>query len=419
MTSEGRGASDRPALARVLPVSPDAFATDYWDRRPLFTRAAALPGRFDDLFSADAVDELVTHRGLRTPFVRMAREGTVLDPGRFTAPGGLGAEIADQVSADKVLDEFGKGATLVLQGLHRTWPPLAEFTRQLASDLGHPVQVNAYVTPASERGFDAHYDVHDVFVLQIMGEKRWRIHPPVHSRPLRDQPWTDHRQVVEQQAQGVPAIDEVFRPNDVLYLPRGWIHSATALGGTSIHLTIGVAALTRHDLLREAVAHAAAAESLRAALPLGIDLADAQTVGALLTDTVDDFARFTGAAPDPADPTPAQAVSGRLARRVRASTQAEPIAPLATTAAATALHEATTVSLRRGLGARFRPGPNPGEVSLVLPAKTVTLPAEAADALTQVLTGQTVQAGGLAGLDSASSLVVARRLVREGVLVVR
>ncbi|TFC07056.1 cupin [Cryobacterium adonitolivorans] len=419
MTSEGRGASDPPALARLLSVSPDAFAADYWDQKPLFTRAATLPGRFDDLFTADAVDELVTHRGLRTPFVRMAREGVVLDAGRFTAPGGLGAEIADQVSADKVLDEFTGGATLVLQGLHRTWPPLAEFTRQLMSDLGHPAQVNAYVTPASERGFDPHYDVHDVFVLQIAGEKRWRIHPPVHPRPLRAQPWTDHRRAVELQAQNEPAIDEVFRPNDVLYLPRGWIHSATALGGTSIHLTIGVAALTRHDVLHEAIAHAAASESLRAALPLGIDLTDAATVGALLADTVDDFARFTGAEPAPAEPTPAQAVSARLARRVRASTRAEPIAPLATTAAATALHEATTVSLRRGLGARFGPGPNPGDVSLVLPDKTVTLPAEAADALTQILTGHTVQAGDLAGLDAASSLVVARRLVREGVLVVR
>ena len=414
MTSEERGPRDRPALARLLAVAPDAFATDYWDSQPLFTRSAGLGSRFDDLFSASAVDELVTHRGLRTPFVRMAREGVVLDSARYTAPGGLGAEIADQVSADKVLDEFSGGATLVLQGLHRTWPPVAEFARQLMSDIGHPVQVNAYITPASARGFDPHYDVHDVFVIQIAGEKHWRIHPPVHLHPLREQPWTAYREAVENQAQGEPTIDEVFRPNDVLYLPRGWIHSATALGGTSIHLTIGVAALTRHDVLREAVAHAAADDSLRAALPLGIDLTDAAAVRALLADAVADLARFTGE-----EPGVAQAVSGRLAGRVQASTRAEPIAPLATTAAAAALHEATTVSLRRGLDAGIRQGSNPADVLLVLPAKTLTLPAEAADALAQIVAGHTVQAGGLTGLDAASSLVVARRLVREGVLVVR
>ena len=169
-------------------------------------------------------------------------------------------------------------------------------------------------------------------------------------------------------------------------------------------------------MLREAVAQAAADPSLRGALPLGIDLTDAATVRTLLADVVHDLARFS-ATDDEAGTTQAQAVSGRLARRVRAG--AEPIAPLATTAAAAALHEATTVSLRRGLDARLRPGRDGADVTLLLPGKNVTLPAEATDALTQILTGHTVQAGDLAGLDPASSLVVARRLVREGVLVVR
>ena len=92
-----------------------------------------------------------------------------------------------------MLRHFADGATLVLQGLHRTWEPLLDFSQQLAADLGHPNQVNAYVTPPQSTGFSDHYDVHDVFVLQVEGEKRWRIRPPVHVAPLRDQPWTDHR----------------------------------------------------------------------------------------------------------------------------------------------------------------------------------------------------------------------------------
>ncbi|KPC69204.1 hypothetical protein ADL27_54620, partial [Streptomyces sp. NRRL F-6602] len=72
------------------------------------------------------------------------------------------------------------GATLVLQALHRTWQPVAEFCAGLGTELGHPVQANAYVTPPQNRGFDDHYDVHDVFVLQIEGTKRWLVHRPVH-----------------------------------------------------------------------------------------------------------------------------------------------------------------------------------------------------------------------------------------------
>jgi len=242
----------------------------------LLSRAADLPRSFDDLFSADAVDELVSGRGLRTPFLRMAKEGTTLEDRSFTRGGGIGAAIADQASDDAVLQHFADGATLVLQGLHRTWRPVVDFSQSLAAELGHPVQVNAYVTPPGNTGFSDHYDVHDVFVLQVAGEKRWRIRPPVHELPLRDEPWTAHRAAVEEAARAAPLIEETFAPGDCLYLPRGYLHSATALGGTSIHLTIGVHAWTRRhvadELVRAAVARASRATQLREALPLGTDL---------------------------------------------------------------------------------------------------------------------------------------------------
>ena len=147
----------------------------FWGERP----HVSTTGGFDDLFSAEAVDELLTHRGLRTPFLRMARDGTVLPESRYTASGGAGARIADQVDAAAVYREMNAGSTLVLQGLHRTWEPVRTFARQLVLDLGHPVQVNAYVTPAGSQGFASHYDTHDVLVLQIAGTKAWRMHEPV------------------------------------------------------------------------------------------------------------------------------------------------------------------------------------------------------------------------------------------------
>ena len=77
--------------------------------------------------------------------------------------------------------------------LHRTWAPIRDLSQDLAAELGHPVQVNAYVTPPQNQGFADHYDIHDVFVLQVHGEKRWALREPVHEAPLRDQPWADRR----------------------------------------------------------------------------------------------------------------------------------------------------------------------------------------------------------------------------------
>ena len=181
------GTASRPALRRCVRLDPDEFARDVWSRGPLLSTDATScrrHGGFDDLFSLAAVDELLSRRGLRTPFIRLAKDGVVAPAGRYTRAGGTGALVGDQVADDRVLELFLDGHTVVLQGLHRLWPPLIDFAGALTTDLGHPVQVNAYITPASSQGFSAHYDVHDVFVLQVAGEKRWRIHEPVLAAPL-------------------------------------------------------------------------------------------------------------------------------------------------------------------------------------------------------------------------------------------
>ncbi|KQO10024.1 cupin [Agreia sp. Leaf244] len=405
-----RGSGNRPALSRCISIDADLFAADYWGRRPLLSRADSLENEFSDLFSTEAVDELVSEHGLRTPFMRMAVEGQVLAKDRFTASGGFGAEISDQVSSDKVLAEFAGGATIVLQGLHRTWPPIIDFTTRLVADLGHPVQVNAYITPASSRGFDPHYDVHDVFVLQISGEKRWRIHSPVHPDPLADQPWSQHSQAVAAEAKNAPVIDEVFRPGDALYLPRGWIHSAEALGDTSVHLTIGMSAFTRADLVAQVIAKTRADESLRSSLPLGLDLGDPDALAEVLAETLADLV-----AAIQSDPVTPAAAAASLARRLTNITRPEPVRPLATVAGLARLDTASVVRWRLGLAGSVMPRGD--SVSLVAGTRTLTLPATTLSALEHLLLGESTSVGSLPGLDDEDSIVVCRRLVREGILV--
>ena len=62
------------------------------------------------------------------------------------------------------------------------------FCRDLADELGHATQCNAYVTPPGSQGFAPHHDTHDVFVLQVDGHKRWNIYEPLIRLPLKSQP---------------------------------------------------------------------------------------------------------------------------------------------------------------------------------------------------------------------------------------
>lgn len=350
------------------------------------------------------MDEIVSRRGLRTPFIRMARDGQIVPAGRYTRGGGVGAEIADQVDPDAVLALVRDGSTLVLQGLHRLWPPLIDFTSELAADLGHPVQVNAYITPAQSQGFAPHYDVHDVFVLQVAGRKRWQIREPVRELPWRDEPWEQSRSQVEARAQEPPAIDAVLEPGDALYLPRGWIHSAQALGGTSAHLTFGVHALTRRTLL-EAVIDAMVADGpLRTSLPLGGQPTgeDAAAVADLLSRAAD-LARM---------PRGTDLMTERVHSRQRTGGRPQPVAPYAQLDAAEQLVPTDVVRWRRGLHESVRHGTD--WVEVVLSTRRVRLPAAADPILSSLRCGEPRSVDDLGG--GADTLKVVRTLLAEGLV---
>lgn len=393
---------------RCIAVDAGIFAAEHWGREPLLTRRAQLPAGFGDLLDLDAADELLSRRGLRTPFLRIARNGEVLDSTHFTGRGGVGAEIADQVRDDRVLQLFADGYTVVLQGLHRLWPPIIDFVGRLAAELGHPCQANAYITPPSACGFSAHYDVHDVFVLQLTGTKRWTVHRPVHPAPLRSQPWHQHAAAVAEAAREPPLIDTVLEPGDALYLPRGYLHSASALGDTSAHLTIGVHTVTRFALVDALCALVAGDERLRESLPLGIDTADPDQLAPHLGTVVDVLTEALRR-------VPAQDVARAVRERAWTGTRPEPLHPLANAEFARSLRGDARVRLRAGLAHRLTPTGD--GVILELAERTITLPATTAAALELLLLGGSVEVAHLPNLADDDQLVLVRRLLREGVLV--
>ena len=410
MTEQPRGAlrEGRSVLPRLVPLSTEEFAGEYWASRPLYVESAALPGTFGDLFSLDAVDELLSRRGLRTPFIRLVKDGVITNEAVYTGSGGAGAAVADQVQDERVLELFADGHTVVLQALHRLWPPLIDFAGDLAGELGHPVQINAYVTPASAQGFKAHYDVHDVFVLQITGKKRWIVHEPVHADPLRSQPSTDHREAVAARVGDPPMLDVMLRPGDVLYLPRGFIHAAEALGGTSVHLTVGVQAHTRQAVVEALVKVAADDAALRGSLPLGIDVTDPAAMQAEVAATVDALVRMLQS-------VQLEAVTSVLEKRVRQAMRPEPLSPVAQAEVLAALKDSSVIQLRRHLGVSID---RDGE-DLVLRAagRTLQLSETARGAIETLLEGAPLSVGKLAASSEAERLDIARALLRAGIAV--
>ena len=259
----GRSIRQAPGLARCVGDVP-GFLDRYWTRAPLH-HAGADPAAFADLLSVEDVDRFVASSSPRLPTFRLVRDGRPLDPSTYTRTAKVGGQaVAGMGDPGRIFDELRSGATIVLQGLQRSWAPLTRFCRALELELSHGVQANAYVTPAGSRGLGVHYDTHDVFVLQLAGTKAWTIHEPVLADPLASQPWKGTADDA-----GPPVLSVDLQAGDCLYVPRGFLHSARAQEALSAHLTIGVVTTTWHDVVRELVASVAEEPEFRRALPPG------------------------------------------------------------------------------------------------------------------------------------------------------
>ena len=244
---------------------------------------------------------------------------------------GAGAGVTDQVRSGSVLAEIADGATVVLQGLHRLWPPLIDLGDQLAVELGHPTQVNAYITPPGNRGFDAHYDTHDVLVIQTSGRKHWTVHAPVVPLPGPSDPWTGAPRGGRRRGGGRAAHRHRARAwRRARTCPRGYLHSARAADGTSCHLTVGIHPLTGVTVAEGALALlgelAAADPDLRAALPLGVDAGDPGQTRDAVTATMERMRALLDAL-DPAE------VADRLRTAAWSQVRPAPVRPLTQAAA--------------------------------------------------------------------------------------
>lgn len=203
--------------------------------------------RFHGLLRTADLDAFLVTDAARTPRVSMA-DGT--RQGGASVPENEYALTSGHVDAPMLMARFDAGATLVVSQFHEMHGPLARFCRGLEKLFLHPVQCNVYLTPGSAQGFRIHYDTHDVLVLQVEGEKQWRVwngQPLPH--PTRNTPWHHH---VE--PQGEPE-EFVLKAGGALYLPRGVMHEARTStdGGHSLHLTIGLMEPSWAEALRDSV----------------------------------------------------------------------------------------------------------------------------------------------------------------------
>ncbi|HEV3021176.1 MAG TPA: cupin domain-containing protein [Pirellulales bacterium] len=237
-------------LERLLsPHMPDEFFRDIWEKRPLAV-ARGDERHYDGLLSMSDVDKVIAFSGPKftdaAAFRAQAQSpptfvrGVLDDQGSYSSQPDPGIAELRQV--------FDAGKSLVIMAVQRRWQPVAELTRNLEAVFHCPVHANMYLTPPDSQGFAAHFDTHEVFVLQLEGVKYWRLFRAAEDLPLVSDDAGRPRQPLG-------TFEECcLAPGDLLYIPRGHVHEAFTSQVPSLHLTVGINVYRWADVLHHALA---------------------------------------------------------------------------------------------------------------------------------------------------------------------
>jgi len=207
--------------------------------------------RFQHLFSWEKLTELLNFHEKEYPTFRLAYDKEVLNPS----------------DNNKLVQHCRKGATLIIDRVHQKIPAIAELVSGIQYDfgLGHKAQVNTYCSWPGVQGFDCHYDTHEVFILQVEGNKEWFVFDDTIGHPLESRHFNEALP-----PEIDPYIQTTLEPGDILYIPRGHWHYALANDQPSIHLTLGINCHTGVDFLEWLTNELKQEQELRQNLPTSI-----------------------------------------------------------------------------------------------------------------------------------------------------
>lgn len=283
-------------LADLLaPMTVDHFMAEHHDRAPLVIRGT--PEKFAAVLDWAGINRLLdmTHIWTETS-LKLVLDSVPVPAAQYSvkATSRDGAPVLQPVAA-RVQEWVRRGASVVMNDVDSLTPGLAAISTALEGAGFGKAQANIYISWQSHKAFQAHYDTHDVWAVQVEGEKSWNVWEgraewPIAHPLFRSQPQDHH-----ERAKGALREKVLLRKGDILYLPRGWYHDALAEAPASVHVAYGVHAPLGMDVLNILMERALYDAEFRKPLPHQDGSAAARHAltqrAALLGQRLQDFSR--------------------------------------------------------------------------------------------------------------------------------
>ena len=264
----------------------DRFLADHWQKRPALIRNPW--GQWRNPLEPDELAGLACEDGVESRLITLQGEGLSLENGPLpeTRFGAMGRS----------------PWTLLVQAVDQYVPDVAALIEpfRFVPDWRIDDVMVSYAVDGG--GVGAHYDQYDVFLVQGLGRRRWRVGPLCDADTLL-LPHDDLRLV----ADFTPTDEWVLEPGDILYVPPRFGHDGVAVGDDCMTYSIGFRAPARAELIDHWSAHQVDAlddedrytdpDLTRQEHPGEIDAAAIDRLHGLVTQALSDrtaFARWFG-----------------------------------------------------------------------------------------------------------------------------
>jgi 50S ribosomal protein L16 3-hydroxylase len=220
------------ALQLLGGLSPQAFMSRYWQRKPLLIRQA-IP-QFSALLDRAQLFELASRDGVESRLIssrpQRGKSGWQLRHGPF------------QRRSLPSLNQ--KNWTLLVQGVDLHVDAMHDLMHQFrfVPDARLDDLMISYASDGG--GVGPHFDSYDVFLLQAQGQRRWQIG--------RQKDFSLQENVpLKILSNFVPEQEFVLEAGDMLYLPPRYAHDGVAVGGDCMTYSVGFRSPRKVELAQE------------------------------------------------------------------------------------------------------------------------------------------------------------------------
>ena len=236
----GKNMEVNQPLKMLGDLSPVIFMKRHWQKKPLLIRQA-FPG-FQPLLDRATLFELAAREGVESRLV--IQQNKTPKKGSSGAKGSAGWLLKHGPFARRALPPLNQpGWSLLVQGVDLHCDAAHDLLNRFrfVPDARLDDLMISYATDSG--GVGPHFDSYDVFLLQALGTRRWRI----------------GRQKKPELQEGVPLkiltnfepeLTYDLEPGDMLYLPPGYAHDGVAVGECMTY-SIGFRVPKRSEVAQE------------------------------------------------------------------------------------------------------------------------------------------------------------------------